>query len=100
MAIGTVEGSVVQAVLQFFLYALTAVFAENVIFSRALGMSSLLRLVNDPSIKTWQYCGPVIFVQLGSAPLGWAAHNLLFPWLKTVLPGWLPAGGGLGLAGG
>lgn len=90
MQIAAVELNVIQAVGQFLSYAILAVFAENVVFSRALGMSSLLRLVNDPEIKTWHYCGPIIIVQLFSAPLGWLAHNQLFPWLRTVLPAWLP----------
>ncbi|MDD4850348.1 MAG: Rnf-Nqr domain containing protein [Gemmiger sp.] len=88
--LNAVELTLVQSLAQFLSYAILAVFAENVIFSRALGMSSLLRLVDDPDSKTWQYCGPVILVQLGSAPLGWAAHNLFFPWLRGYLPTWLP----------
>lgn len=90
MQIANVELTVMQAVAQFLLYAVTAIFAENVIFTRALGVSSLLKLVGDPATKTWRYCGPVFFVQVLSAPLGWWAHNLLFPWLRPRLPAWLP----------
>lgn len=90
MLTANVELTVLQAVAQFLSYAVLAVFAENVIFSRALGVSRLIKLVGDPDVKTWQYCVPVILVQVLAAPSGWAAHNLLFPWLKIVLPGWLP----------
>ena len=75
------ELSVLQAVAQFLTYAVMAVFAENAVFFRALGVSRLNKLVNDPKISTWQYCIPIILVQTISAPMGWAAK---------VLPGWLP----------
>ena len=47
-------------------------------------------VVNDPEVRTWQYCIPIIWVQTLSAPLGWAAQNLLFPALVRVLPVWFP----------
>lgn len=82
--------TVLQAVAQFISYALLAIFTENVIFSRALGVSRVIKLVGDPDVKTWQYCTPVILVQVFSAPGGWFIHNLFFPYLRTVLPDWLP----------
>lgn len=42
------ELSVLQAVAQFLTYAVIAVFAENAVFFRALGVSRLNKLVNDP----------------------------------------------------
>lgn len=85
------ELTVLQGVAQFVIYAVMAVFAENVIFSRALGVSRLLKLVSDTEVKTWQFCLPILGVQLLSAPLGWLAHNRFFPWLRQYLPAWLPA---------
>ena len=41
------ELSVLQAVAQFLTYAVMAVFAENAVFFRALGVSRLNKLVND-----------------------------------------------------
>ena len=61
------ELSVLQAVAQFLTYAVMAVFAENAVFFRALGVSRLI-----------------------SAPMGWAAQSLALPALAKVLPGWLP----------
>ena len=61
------ELSVLQAVAQFLTYAVMAVFAENAVFFRALGVSRLNKLVNDPKISTWQYCIPIILVQTISA---------------------------------
>ena len=66
------ELSVLQAVAQFLTYAVMAVFAENAVFFRALGVSRLNKLVNDPKISTWQYCIPIILVQTISAPMGTA----------------------------
>lgn len=85
------ELSVLQAVAQFLTYAVIAVFAENAVFFRALGVSRLNKLVNDPKISTWQYCIPIILVQTLSAPMGWAVQNMVFPALTRTLPDWLPA---------
>ncbi len=82
--------SLTQGLAQFISYAVLAIFTENVIFSRALGVSRLMKLLDDPGIKTWQYCTPVILVQLISAPLAWGAHNRFSPWLRPLLPEWLP----------
>ena len=78
------ELSVLQAVAQFLTYAVMAVFAENAVFFRALGVSRLNKLVNDPKISTWQYCIPIILVQTISAPMGWAAQSLALPALAKV----------------
>ena len=59
------ELSVLQAVAQFLTYAVMAVFAENAVFFRALGVSRLNKLVNDPKISTWQYCIPIILIAMG-----------------------------------
>lgn len=90
LAARSADLSVLQAVAQFFSYAVLALFAENVVFSRALGVSRLLKLVQDPQANTWHYCTPVILILTISSPLGWAAHNLFFPWLRGYLPDWLP----------
>ena len=61
MLTASTELTVLQAVAQFAFYVVLAVFAENVVFSRAMGVSRLIKLVNDPEIHTWQYCTPVIW---------------------------------------
>ena len=76
------ELSVMQAVLKFFSYAVMAVFAENIVFTHGMGVSRLLKLVEDRDIRTLQYCIPII--------LGWMAHDWFFPWVRDYLPGWLP----------
>lgn len=91
MASVSAELSVLEAVAQFFTYAIMAIFAENAVFFRALGVSRLTKLINDPKVNTWQYCIPVILVQTISAPLGWYAQNRVYPALSARLPDWMPA---------
>ena len=61
----TTELSVLQAVLKFFSYAVMAVFAENIVFTHGMGVSRLLKLVEN---RDW-----------------------FFPWIRDYLPAWLPA---------
>lgn len=79
-----------QGLWQFVSYMGLAIFAENVILARAMGVTRLMKLVPDHKAQVWDFCLPLIFVMTLSAPLGWAAHNLFFPWLRPQLPDWLP----------
>lgn len=79
-----------RGVLDFITYMGLAIFAENVILARALGVTRLLKLVADHKAQVWDFSLPLILVMTFSAPMGWAAHNLLFPWLRNYLPEWLP----------
>lgn len=81
---------VLRGALQFISYMGLAIFAENIILARALGVTRLLKLVPDHKAPVWDFGLPLILVMGLSAPLGWAAHNLLFPWLRNYLPAWLP----------
>ncbi len=84
------ELTIWQALEQFVSYAVLAMFAENIVFTRALGVSRLLKLVSDRKVRTWQFCLPVILVQVFSAPLSWLASTRLLSPLSEVLPDWLP----------
>ena len=79
-----------RGILDFISYLGLAVFAENVILARALGVTRLLKLVPDHKAQIWDFSLPLILVMGLSAPLGWATHNLFFPWLRLRLPEWLP----------
>lgn len=79
-----------RGVLTFISYMGLAVFAENVILARALGVTRLLKLVPDHKAQVWDFSLPLILTMGLSAPFGWAAHNLFFPWLRGYLPTWLP----------
>ena len=81
---------ILNGITQFISYMVLAVFAENVILARALGVTRLIKLVPDHRAQVWGFCLPLLIVITVAAPLGWAAHNLFFPWLRDYLPDWLP----------
>lgn len=85
-----VEASILRGVLEFVSFMVLAIFAENVVLARALGVTRLLKLVPDHKAQIGDFCFPLVLVMGFSAPLGWAAHNLFFPWLRPHLPAWLP----------
>ena len=82
--------SVGHGVFQFLSYMVLAIFAENVILSRALGVTRLLKLVPDYKSQIWNFALPLTLVMTLSAPFGWLAHNVIFIWLRGVLPAWMP----------
>jgi Na+-transporting NADH:ubiquinone oxidoreductase subunit E/electron transport complex protein RnfA len=71
--------SVMNSVATFFLYALMAIFAENAVFSRGLGVSRLVQLVGDDKTSSWLFGLLLCVTQLLLAPLAWYAGNLLAP---------------------
>lgn len=72
----------------FLLYAVLAVFAQNAIFTRSLGVSRMMALVEEPSLNTVLFGGLLVAVQVIAAPLGWLYANLLAPLIPTF---WRPA---------
>ena len=70
---------VLRACAVFFLYAAAAMFAENAVFSRALGVSRLVKLVDDSTVDTLVFGGLMCAVQLISAPLAKVANRLIQP---------------------
>lgn len=68
---------VLQAVSVFFLYAVTAVFAQNAVFSRAMGVSRLVKLLDDPTVDTLVFGGLLCLIQLLAAPLAYFANGAL-----------------------
>ena len=72
----------------FLLYAVLAVFAQNAIFTRSLGVSRMMALVEEPSLNTVLFGGLLVAVQVIAAPFGWMYANLLAPLIPTF---WRPA---------
>ena len=72
---------VVQTISTFFLYAVGAVFAQNAVFSRSLGVSRLVKMVGEASSDNLLFCGLLCLVQVISAPLAWMANR----WILTPL---------------
>ncbi|MEG1925439.1 MAG: Rnf-Nqr domain containing protein [Ruthenibacterium sp.] len=70
---------VLSACATFFLYAVMAVFAQNVIFTRALGVSRLVKLVDDDNVDSMTFGLLLCAVQMISAPMAYFANLLLVP---------------------
>ena len=69
--------TVLRPVLAFFVYAVVAVAAQNAIFTRALGVSRLVKMVDDGSVELLQFGALLTFVQFLSSLLGYFVNRLL-----------------------
>lgn len=69
----------------FLTYAVLAVFAENAVFTRGLGVSRLIRLVNDDAVGTFQFWVLLALVELLTAPMGFFVLNRVIPGLPAEL---------------
>lgn len=72
----------------FLLYAVTAIFAENAVFGRAMGVSRLVKLVDDSTVDTLTFGGLMCLIQLISAPLAYLVNGWIQPysWRSAVRP--------------
>ena len=70
---------VVNAWVVFFGYAVLAVFAQNAIFTRALGVSRLVQLVGDDRTSSWLFGLQLCITQGLVAPLAWYAGSWIVP---------------------
>ncbi len=61
----------------FFSYALLAIFAQNAVFTRALGVSRLVQLVGDDRTSSWLFGFQLCITQLCVAPLAWWAGSFI-----------------------
>ncbi|MBE6878369.1 MAG: NADH:ubiquinone oxidoreductase, subunit RnfA [Ruminococcaceae bacterium] len=55
---------ILKILVEFFAYSLIAIGAQNAIFTRALGLSSGMRMLNDPRKNTLYFCGALTVFQL------------------------------------
>jgi len=63
----------------FFSYAVLAIFAQNAIFTRGLGVSRLVQLVGDKRTSSWLFGLQLCITQVLVAPLAFYAGRLLAP---------------------
>lgn len=63
----------------FFSYAVLAIFAQNAIFTRGLGISRLVQLVGDKRTSSWWFALMLCITQVLVAPLAFYAVRLLAP---------------------
>lgn len=63
----------------FFSYAVLAIFAQNAIFTRGLGVSRLVQLVGDKRTSSWWFALMLCITQVLVAPLAFYAGRLPAP---------------------
>ena len=63
----------------FFNYAVLAIFAQNAVFTRALGVSRLVQLVGDDRTSSWLFGMQLCITQVLVAPLVWYAGSWIAP---------------------
>ncbi len=68
-----------------------AIFAENVILARALGVTRLMKLVPDHKAQVWDLCSLLIRHDVvRPCWVGWLPITRFFVRLRSRLPAWLP----------
>ncbi len=72
---------VINTLAAFCGYALVAVFVENAVLGRALGISRLVKLVDDSEVNSLTFCILLTAVQVTSVPLAWAVNRT---WLVNL----------------
>ena len=68
----------------FFNYALLAVFAQNAVFTRALGVSRLVQLVGDDRTSSWLFGMQLCITQVLVTPFAWYAGSRIAPLANRV----------------
>jgi len=75
---------VLKAVSTFFGYAVMAVFAQNAVCARALGVSRLVQMAGDVSVDARRFGTLLCALQCISALLGYFVNRLLTGWTLWV----------------
>ena len=63
----------------FFSYAVLAIFAQNAVFTRSLGVSRLVQLVGDERTSSWWFALMLCITQMLVAPLVYFAGSFIAP---------------------
>ena len=63
----------------FFNYAVLAIFAQNAVFTRSLGVSRLVQLVGDARTSSWWFALMLCITQVLVAPLAYFAGSFIAP---------------------
>ena len=63
----------------FFSYAVLAIFAQNAVFTRSLGVSRLIQLVGDERTSSWWFALMLCITQVLVAPLAYFAGSFIAP---------------------
>ncbi len=68
----------IDALSTFFGFAVVAIMIENVVFARSLGISRLLKLVDDDGVDTIIFCVLLTLMHVITAPFAYFAQDFLF----------------------
>ena len=63
----------------FYSYAVLAIFAQNAVFTRSLGVSRLVQLVGDERTSSWWFALMLCITQVLVAPLAYFAGSFIAP---------------------
>ena len=63
----------------FFSYAVLAIFAQNAVFTRSLGVSRLVQLVGDERTSSWWFALMLCITQVLVAPLAYFSGSFIAP---------------------
>ena len=63
----------------FFSYAVLAIFAQNAVFTRSLGVARLVQLVGDERTSSWWFALMLCITQVLVAPLAYFAGSFIAP---------------------
>lgn len=63
----------------FFSYAVLAIFAQNAVFTRSLGVSRLVQLVGDERTSSWWFALMLCITQVLVVPLAFFAGSFIAP---------------------
>lgn len=63
----------------FFNYSVLAIFAQNAVFTRSLGVSRLVQLVGDERTSSWWFALMLCITQVLVAPLAYFAGSFIAP---------------------
>ena len=67
LTVSTELQPILNGIVQFISYMVLAVFAENVILARALGVTRLMKLVPDHRAQVWDFCLRCCWIKTGTA---------------------------------
>lgn len=77
--------SVITAVNTFFVYAVLAIFAQNAVLARGMGVSRLVQLVGDDQTSSLLFGLLLSVICALNAPLAWLAGLLIEDWPYAYL---------------
>ena len=70
--------NLMAGLIPFFTYSVLAIGAQNVIFSRGLGLSTGLRMISDPRKDTIYFCVALTFFQIVNSVMAYFAVPLIY----------------------